>query len=655
MSPKKYTKIAALFSCSLIPLVAGATGLGEMRVTSQLGDRFHAEIPLLNPSSSVVPSCFNLTTRTTEAISDVPWLQGAQIALKSSPPRLVISTRRQVSDPIVQLAIYTGCGTYLTRHFTAMLSPPESLKSLPVVAPMRTDASLTTPKTTPGKHVSGSQRATRNEGVRTKQAGETAADMARRLYPHDPRAQEVFVQRMDAFKPEWLVAEAREETRPVVAEPHEQMPPARPVAAARPKAKPVVTSSKKPETKIKPETKTGGTDRLVLMPADEPSVEPNIASTPPEKLVSPGSSGEIGSRLVDLEQQIVTMRSQLSALRAEYPAPPPAIQTVFIEMESRLLAVELSVARVKLSTLATDASVNAPAAETQVNSASNEKANIAPTPPPTPAAAPLQAAGKPLTDVAEPSSLGTGLLMLGMFGLGLGAFLFRRARRASTVPTPASAVISPANEVAHSVREIPAQQTIPPATREVDETDEAQKVLDAMLPTRAPEDVRKDELDFSPIELANIMLSFGRAQGAVEVLQDFVRENPNESLQPGLRLLEIYKQTDMRREFEQMAGQLAHRFNVERVHWNQDFLPATEAIPSGVDARRTPGNLSVMPMHIKARIAANWGTSDCLAYLQSLLSDTRGGARKGFSVLVTQEILGVIKALEAQLKSRKTA
>ena len=649
MSPKKYTKIAALFSCFLIPFAAGATGLGEMRVTSQLGDRFHAEIRLLNPSSSVVPSCFNLTTRTTEAISDVPWLQGAQIALKSSPPRLVISTRRQVSDPIVQLAIYTGCGTYLTRHFTAMLSPPESLKSLPVVAPMRTDASLTTPKTTPGKHVSGSQRATRNEGVRTKHAGETAADMARRLYPDDPRAQEVFVQRMDAFKPEWLVAEAREETRPVAAEPHAPAPPVRPVATARPKPKPVVISRKKTETK------TDSTDRLVLMPADEPRVEPGIESTPPEKLVSPGSSGEIGSRLVDLEQQIVTMRSQLSALRAEYPAPPPAIQTVFIEMESRLLAVELSVARVKLSTLATDASVNAPAAETQVNSASNEKANIAPTPPPTPAAAPLQAAGKPLTDVAEPSSLGTGLLMLGMFGLGLGAFLFRRARRASTVPTPASAVISPANEVAHSVREIPAQQTIPPATREVDEMAEAQKVLDAMLPTRATEDTRKEDLDFSPIELANIMLSFGRAQGAVEVLQDFVRENPNESLQPGLRLLEIYKQTDMRREFEQMAGQLAHRFNVERVHWNQDFLPATEAIPSGVDARRTPGNLSVMPMHIKARIAANWGTSDCLAYLQSLLSDTRGGARKGFSVLVTQEILGVIKALEAQLKSRKTA
>lgn len=649
MSPKKYTKIAALFSCSLIPLVAGATGLGEMRVTSQLGDRFHAEIPLLNPSSSVVSSCFNLTTRSTEAISDVPWLQGAQIALKSSPPRLVISTRRQVSDPIVQLAIYTGCGTYLTRHFTAMLSPPESLKSLPVVAPMRTDANLTTPKTTPGKHVSGSQRATRNEGVRTKQAGETAADMARRLYPDDPRAQEVFVQRMDAFKPEWLVAEAREETRPVAAEPHDPVPPVRPVATARPKPKPVVISRKKTETK------TDSTDRLVLMPADEPRVEPGIEATRPEKLVSPGSSGEIGSRLVDLEQQIVTMRSQLSALRAEYPAPPPAIQTVFIEMESRLLAVELSVARVKLSTLATDASVNAPAAETQVNSASNEKANIAPTPPPTPAAAPLQAAGKPLTDVAEPSSLGTGLLMLGMFGLGLGAFLFRRARRASAVPTPASAVISPANEVAYSVREIPAQQTIPPATREVDEMAEAQKVLDAMLPTRATEDTRKEDLDFSPIELANIMLSFGRAQGAVEVLQDFVRENPNESLQPGLRLLEIYKQTDMRREFEQMAGQLAHRFNVERVHWNQDFLPAIEAIPSGVDARRTPGNLSVMPMHIKARIAANWGTSDCLAYLQSLLSDTRGGARKGFSVLVTQEILGVIKALEAQLKSRKTA
>lgn len=657
MSPKTHTNIAVLFSCFLIPFAAGATGLGEMRVSSQLGDRFHAEIPLLNPTSSIVPSCFNLTTRSTEAISDVPWLQGAQIALESSPPRLVISTRRQVSDPIIQLAIYTGCGTYLTRHFTALLSPPERVKSLPIAAPLRTNAGSTASNTASGKQVNDSRSATRNEGMPPRQAGETAADMARRLYPKDQQAQEVFVKRMDAFKPEWLVAEPPEETRPVVAVPQDQTPPARPVVKARPK--PVVASSKKPETRVKAESKADNVDRLVLMPTDEPTVEPKVELTPPEKSVSTVGSGEIGSRLVDLEHQIVTMRSQLNALRAEYPTPPPAMQTLFIEMESRLLAVELSVARVKLSTLATDASAKAPVADTQVNSASTEKADLAPTPPPTPsqkpAAAPLQETSKPSRDVAEPSSLSTGLLMLGMFGLGLGAFLFHRARRASVVPISASVVTRLEDDVTDPVRETPARRTVLPATREVDETAEAQKVLDAMLPTRVAEDTRRGDLDFSPIELANIMLSFGRAQGAVEVLQDFVRDNPSESLQPGLRLLEIYKQTDMRREFEQMAGQLAHRFNVERVHWNQDFLPATEAIPLGVDAPRTPGSLSVMPMHIKTRIAANWGTSDCLAYLQSLLSDTRGGARRGFSVLVTQEILGVIKTLEAQLKSRKTA
>lgn len=653
MNTKRHTIVAALFSCSLIPFAAGATGLGEMRVTSHLGDRFHAEIPLLNPSSSVVPGCFNLTTRSTEAISDVPWLQGAQIALLSSPPRLVISTRRQVSDPIIQLAIYTGCGTYLTRHFTALLSPSESVKSLPVVAPMRTDASSTTPKTAPVKRVSDSQRTTRNEGVRTKQAGETAADMARRLYPQDQQAQEVFIRRMDALKPEWLVAEPGEETRPVVAEPREQTPPARPVVTVRPKAKSVVTPSKKAEAKA------GSTDRLVLMPADEPSDELRGENIPPEKPESAGSSVGIGSRLVDVEHQIVTMRSQLDALRAEYPTPQPAIQTVLLEMESRLLAVELNVARVKLSTLATDESVKAPAANAQANSANNEKVDPAPTPPQTspamPPAVPLQAASKPLPEAAESHSFGTGLVLLGIFGLGLGAFLFRRARRVSTMLSQAGTAMSPANDLVHSARETPAQTTSAPEAGPVGEADEAQKVLNAMLPTRPSEEIRKEYLDFSPIELANIMLSFGRAQGAVEVLQDFVRDNPNESLQPGLRLLEIYKQTDMRREFEQIAGQIAHRFNVERVHWNQDFLPATEAIPSGVDARRTPGNLNVMPVHIKARIAANWGTSDCLAYLQSLLSDTRGGARKGFSVVVTQEILGVIKTLEAQLKSRKSA
>ncbi|MBK8400668.1 hypothetical protein [Propionivibrio sp.] len=642
MSPIKRTVIATLIACSLTPVTAGAVGLGEIRITSKLGDRFHAEIPLLNSSPSIVPSCFNLTFQAADAMADVPWLKDAQIALMSSPPRLVISSRRQVVDPVVQLAIYTGCGTYLTRHYTALMSPPEEVKALPMLAPVtaaRREDAFEGPH---GQTVSDRGHAASSRMAR---AGETASDMARRLYPRSPRTQQRFIRRMIALNPEWLSSVAGDEVLPDGVELRYPAPPARSVVAVRPKIKTVAKSSKTVAVEA-------SKDRLVLTPSDEPLA--------PVKSAATVGSGEIDSRLVDVEQQIVAMRSQLTALHAEYPTPLPAMQTVFVEMESRLLAVELNVARIKLSSLAAEAQAKVPVADTSANAAGNEKADSVPVSPPIASVSPPAPKAEarpsaPVADQGQPYALGTGLAALGIFGLGLGTYLFRRARRVKVGTTPGGSLNNPPRVGVHPKRELPEQRTIAPLDIDLDDTPIAKPAQIDKMPTRVFKEPRKEEMDFSPIELANIMLSFGRAQGAVEVLQDFIKDSPAESLQPGLRLLEIYKQTEMRREFEQMAGQLAHRFNVERVHWNQDFLPATETPAVSMDSSRTPVTMNVMPTHIKARIAANWGTSECLDYLHALLRDTRGGARKGFSVLVTQEILGVIKTLEEKMKSRKTA
>ena len=71
------------------------------------------------------------------------------------------------------------------------------------------------------------------------------------------------------------------------------------------------------------------------------------------------------------------------------------------------------------------------------------------------------------------------------------------------------------------------------------------------------------------IELADIFLTYKRTQDALEVLLTCIKENPKESLRLNLRLLEIYNQTNMRPEFEQLAEQLARNLNVKRIHWDE--------------------------------------------------------------------------------------
>ena len=124
MSAYKHTLLILLSACSMLPIPVGASGLGEIRAISPLGDRFRAEIPILNPSPSITAACFRLTQVSPDAIDDIPWLTNAQIAVLSAPPRLVISTRWQMVDPVIQLAIDSSCDAAPSRHYTALLSPP---------------------------------------------------------------------------------------------------------------------------------------------------------------------------------------------------------------------------------------------------------------------------------------------------------------------------------------------------------------------------------------------------------------------------------------------------------------------------------------------------------------------------------------------------
>ncbi|BAL23108.1 FimV family protein [Azoarcus sp. KH32C] len=141
----------------------------------------------------------------------------------------------------------------------------------------------------------------------------------------------------------------------------------------------------------------------------------------------------------------------------------------------------------------------------------------------------------------------------------------------------------------------------------------------------------------SAIELAEIMMGFGRIQGAAETLAEFIASNPKRAVTPWLKLLEVYRAADLRQEFDALAQQLNKTFNVKAVTWD-----------TFEEAKQSRHSMEQMG-HISSKVQRIWGTEECQAYLEKLLRDNRDGKREGFPLSVIDEILMLASVLEDQL------
>lgn len=149
-----------------------------------------------------------------------------------------------------------------------------------------------------------------------------------------------------------------------------------------------------------------------------------------------------------------------------------------------------------------------------------------------------------------------------------------------------------------------------------------------------------EHFEANPVmELADIMLSFGRVKGAAQALREYIDSNPQEALQPWIRLMDVYRMAGMRDEFLEVARNLNQHFNVEVQHW--DAAPAAEATPD----QPRPESLEELP-RIMSMIGDLWWTGDVVGYLYQLLRDNRGGKRAGFALPLVEEILFLIELKE---------
>jgi TolA-binding protein len=141
----------------------------------------------------------------------------------------------------------------------------------------------------------------------------------------------------------------------------------------------------------------------------------------------------------------------------------------------------------------------------------------------------------------------------------------------------------------------------------------------------------------STIELAELMLSFGRINSAAEALENFIENNPKEAFAPWLKLLEVYRANGQRTEFDKIARKLNKTFNVWMVDWDN------------FDDVLAPAHGLETMTHIVKRLRELWGTRECQAYLQYLQRDTRDETRRGFPLAAFDDVLCLNDILEQRL------
>ncbi|HRK10083.1 MAG TPA: hypothetical protein PKV00_03645, partial [Thauera sp.] len=162
-------------------------------------------------------------------------------------------------------------------------------------------------------------------------------------------------------------------------------------------------------------------------------------------------------------------------------------------------------------------------------------------------------------------------------------------------------------------------------------------VVEQSIGTKVDSNLDLNDEHKSAVELADIMMSFGRLHGAAETLAEFIRGNPKQAITPWLKLLEVYRAAGLRAEFDAIANELHRTFNVNTVYWqNYDALRAVEA------------SLEDYP-HIATKLEKSWRTPECQQFLEVLLRDNRDGSRNGFPFPVIDEILLLSAILEDEL------
>lgn len=619
--------IAAALCLPAAPAFPAA--LGEIVALSAIGEPFRAEIRLASGQIADAARCLRVVVPA-GASQELPWISGARVEATGSgaTARIVVSSARAVHDPALKLAVENTCEARLRREYTVLLPYPVATPATAraIAAPAPAPVAATTPVTA-GRVAAKAPAA--NGRTWTTAPGESLDTLARSLYPDDAAARRRFIRATAAANPA-LFADASTHARPLPPGTAILVPDLRRLASApSPEAAPPrATVSKAPAATaaarardIAASAQSSARDRLVIAAepppatarrfspdADWPARERELAAAIDRSIIA---EMELLARIKELEEMQARLEAGIRAL--------PAMQAARTERDAQAVTPPLVMAPVS-------------------------PAPAVPALAPPPVGAPT---------AAEPTHQDRYMIGgLALAALVLATLLSRRRQTAGRHPTTTAATRTPAAPMptlAPTPTLAPVPTLTPPprtAPIPVRAPTEAATPGDALGhfewpdPTHPPASGAGDELleeHKSAVELADIMMSFGRLHGAAETLAEFIRGNPDQAVTPWLKLLEVYRAAGLRLEFDAVARELNRTFNVNTVNWNNyDALRATSQ------------SIEQLP-HIVEILQRTWRTPECQDYLQHLLRDNRNGTRNGFAFTVIDEILLLSAILEEEL------
>lgn len=557
---------------SLISTQVSAIGLGEIHLHSAIGESLRAEIPLISTAGSPIETaCFTLSPITG---SDLPVVTSASLRLirNSTGYRLLIVGRKPITEPVFMLSVRANCGVDLQRDYVLMPEPPISSNELAAPeAPVRSPiASIPQAR------------------IWHSKAGDTLDSIAEALAAGNPAQQRRTLAALRRANPE-LAGEGF-------------LPEGSSVVVPKPKKRAATESTETDSAAPSP-------------PAESPAPRPKRERTNPPNQAAKGSTDKL------------VIGEAPSQLR---PGEAGVAQRAHIaEMEERMLKMEttLHTLNAEVSKLNDALTLTTEALVTQ------NKLQLAQNIQPVSVQAQLPAA-----PARTPPSHDNWLELLlsalagGGISAGLAAFLGRRKAHNGNAEMPlAFAGYQPEIQVTHSDAPAPASHTQEAPRSNIDIPLSEPSVMPS--DNTIAQDINLDEND-SALELAEIMLSFGRVRGAAETLALYIEEAAPDNIQPWLMLLDLYRRGDMKQEFEALAPSITRKFNLHIADWDQHTTPV-----SGLKALEDYA-------HITLRVVQSWGQQSCLDYLYELVHDNRSGRRGGFPLEVVEEIVLLMHVLE---------
>ena len=627
---------------------AHAIGLGGVVGQSAIGEPLRIEITLI-AGASADSSCIRLSPGSG---ADLPWVRQARIALTGTGQnrRIIVSSSQPVYDPIVMLGLELSCEGMLRREYPLLL--PSAI-ARPQAQPESRPA-----RTAPSEHPAMA------ESAPARDAAPTLNELAQRLYPGDRNLRRRFVAAARRAHPDQFPNRAST-SRPMADEA------ALDIAALRRQAETPPAATRAPRATAAPSTPRAESAPKASTAAPVASTE--AAATPPASAPTPGAMG--GDRLTvigdapppDLKLSFSlsdpglvgrTSDDERERMRQEQRLLLALDEKIIAQLEIASKIRELEQYQRHLTSEAGKLGIGAAQADQAV---ANETGGLETQRPPAPPQGPVAAEAD-----SAASSWWQFLLAIAGFALvaSLLALYLRRKRldrereeadffatgdseepgapeiQAEPGMAAAKAHTAAAADSGHEALGEPMSSMDfapldwePPNSLPPEET---------VAPLPLAEEDLAGEHD-SAVELAEIMMSFGRVQGAAQTLADFIRGNPKQAVVPWLKLLEVYKTADMRAEFDGLTQQLNRTFNVKVVEWD-DF-----------DMEKASSETIERMPHIIAELERLWGTVECQAYLHKLLRDNRDGTRQGFPLAVIDDILCLLGILNQHLGAYREA